>query len=280
MNTRVYWFRRALWLGIIGNWLLTVPTIFAPEWTLGVLGLRPTADPVWTACGGLSIFLLSLFYIVGASAPYRYRWNAWCAVFARVPGVLFFLVLYPGPYPLLGLFDGTLFLIQVPLLLLIMATGPAAGASRQAPADLGTSWGTRWLKRTLWVGIVFNLVIGLPALFRPEQVLDLLGARPTLDPVWVAFSGQIMVLLAIFYIPGAVWPDHYRWNATLAVGARLLAALFFLWLWPGYYPLLGGIEAVLFLLQFPFLLMSWWWRRGACRDVFPSGDAASGRGPG
>lgn len=265
MNMHVTWFRRAVWLGIIGNWLLTVPTIFAPAWTLGVLGLRPTQDPVWTACGGLSIFLLSLFYIAGANAPYRYRWNAWCAVFARVPGVLFFLVLYPGPYPLLGLFDGTLFLIQLPLLLLIMAAKPAAEPQGQAlltpSADRRTPWRTRWLQRTLWAGIMFNLVIGLPALFYPEQVLDLLGARPTLDPVWVAFSGQIMVLLAIFYIPGAAWPDHYRWNAVLAVGARLLAALFFLWLWPGYYPVLGWVEAVLFLVQVPFLLMTIMWPR-------------------
>lgn len=268
MNRHLIWFRRAVWLGIIGNGLLTVPTIFAPEWTLGVLGLRPTLDPVWTACGGLTILLLSLFYIAGANAPYRYRWNAWCAVFARVPGVLFFLVLYPGPYPLLGLFDGAMFVIQLPLLLLIMAAGPVADTPGQVPPTAppnpvehwgqgrGQRWGERWLKRTLWAGIMVNLVIGLPALFWPEQVLDLLGARPTPDPVWAAFSAQIMVLLAIFYIPGALWPDHYRWSAILAVAARLLAALFFLWLWPGFYPVLGWVEAVLFLIQLPFLLMT------------------------
>jgi len=98
MNKHAKWFCRAVWLGIIADWVLGIPTIFAPEWVLGVLGMRHTQDPTWTAFAGLLVFLLSLFYIPGATDPYRYRFNAWMAVLARPPGVLFFLLYMPGIY--------------------------------------------------------------------------------------------------------------------------------------------------------------------------------------
>jgi hypothetical protein len=60
--------------------------------------------------------LLATFYIPGANRPYHYRYNAWLAVLARPPGILFFLVLWPGFYPLFGLLDAGLFLLQFPFL--------------------------------------------------------------------------------------------------------------------------------------------------------------------
>jgi hypothetical protein len=140
MNTPAKWFRRAVWLGIVGNWVLTLPTIFAPERTLDLLGLRATHDPVWTAFAALLVFLLSLFYIPGANWPYRYRFNAWFAVFARLAGVIFFLFLYPGLYPAFGLFDGFFFLIQFPLLLLTMLKRPAEEAPDRTPQAPPTDW--------------------------------------------------------------------------------------------------------------------------------------------
>ncbi|MBK1724580.1 hypothetical protein [Thiocystis violacea] len=256
MSTHLKWFRRAVWLGILGDWVLTLPVIFAPEAVLDFLGLRATHDPVWTAFAGLLVFLLSLFYIPGANKPYRYKLNAWFAVLARPPGVLFFLVLYPDLYPPLGIFDAVLFLLQFPLLLLVMAKRPAeepADPTLQAPP---TDRNALWLKRTLWAGIVADLVLGLPAIFWPEKVLDLIGMRQTLDPVWTAFAGLILVLLAIFYIPGANQPYRYRFNAIMAVLARPPGILFFFWLWPDLYPAFGYLDTALFLAQFPFLVMT------------------------
>ena len=254
MNTSAKWFRRAVWLGIVGDWVLTVPVIFAPEWTLHLLGLRATQDPVWTAFAGLLVLLLSLFYIPGANKPYRYRLNAWFAVFARPPGVLFFLFLWPDLYPALGIFDGVLFLIQLPLLLLTMSAAPPKEPPEPVlqapPADRSALW----LKRTLWAGIIADLALGVPAIFWPEQVLAVIGARPTQDPIWTAFASMILVLLAIFYIPGANQPYRYRANAILAVLARPPGVIFFLWLWSGFYPPFGYLDAVLFLAQFPFLV--------------------------
>lgn len=254
MNTSVKWFRRAVWLGIIGDWILTIPVIVAPEWTLQLLGLRPTADPVWTAFAGLLVLLLSLFYIPGADQPYRYRFNAWFGVFARLPGVLFFLVLWPDLYPPLGLFDGVLFLIQFPLLLLTMRAAPPQESPEPVLQAPPTDRSALWLKRTLWAGIIADLALGIPGIFWPEQVLAVIGARPTQDPMWTAFASMILVLLAIVYIPGANQPYRYRANAILAVLARPPGVIFFLWLWSGFYALFGYLDAVLFLAQFPFLV--------------------------
>lgn len=256
MKTPVKWFRRAVWLGIIGNWVLTLPLIFAPAWTLDLLGLRATHDPVWTAFAALLVFLVTVFYIPGANQPYRYRFNAWLAVLARPLEVLFFLVLYPGLYPIFVLYDGVLFLIQLPLLLLTMRRRPAEEPREKSLQAPPTDRNALWLKRTLWAGILANLVLGIPTIFWPEQVLDLIGARQTLDPVWSAFAALILVLLTIFYIPGANQPYRYRLNAIMAVLARSVGVLFFLWLWAGFYPAFGYLDAVFFLAQFPFLVMA------------------------
>ena len=254
-SKNVVWFRRAVWLGIIADWLLGIPTIFAPEWVLDTLGLQPTGDPVWTAFAALLVVLLSLFYIPAARDPHRYKLGAWFTVFARPPGVLFFLVLNPGHYPLFGLLDGFLFLIQFPLLLLVMRERPSAWevedpALQMSPTDRSAVW----LKRTIWLGILADWGLGVPAIFWPERLLELMGFRPTGDPVWTAFAAMILVLLGVFYVPGANHPYRYRANAWLAVFARPPGVIFFLLLWPGFYPLFAALDGFLFLIEFPFLI--------------------------
>ncbi len=257
MNKHATWFRRAVWLGILADWVLGIPVIFAPEKVLDLLGFRQTADPVWTAFAGLLVVLLSLFYIPGAQNPYRYKFNAWFAVFARPPGVIFFLVLWNGHYPAFGLLDGFLFLIQFPLLILTMRHAPKKAwkseATPQAPTDqLRTS--TSWLRRTLWLGIIADWVLGVPSIFMPEKVLELAGLRQTLDPVWTAFAALILVLLGVAYVPGANKPLRYRANAWLAVFARPPGVVFFLLIWPGFYVMFALLDGVLFLLQMPWLI--------------------------
>jgi hypothetical protein len=255
MNVHARWFGRAMWLGILADWVLAVPAIFAPEWTMTIFRLRPTADPVWTAFAGLLLFLLSLFYIPAATNPYRYRFNAWMAVFARIPGVIFFLLLNPGIYPAFGLADGSLFVIQLPLLLLAMRHRPAQPwrppDTLQARADDRSAI---WLKRTLWLGILADWILGVPAIFAPERVLAVMDFRPVQDPVWASFAALLLVLLGVFYVPGANRPYEYRANAWLAVIARPPGVIFFLLFWRGYYPAFGLLDGFLFLIEFPFLI--------------------------
>ena len=259
MNKHAVWFRRSVWLGILADWALGIPTIFAPEWVLSTLGFRPTGDPVWTAFAALLVVLLSLFYIPGANRPYRYKFNAWLAVFARPPGVIYFLILHPGTYPAFGILDGALFLIQLPLLLLVMKNRPAK-EEEHVPAVTQAKRGTRehatrWLRRTIWLGILADWALGIPSIFFPEKVLELAGLRQTMDPVWTSFAAMILVLLSLFYIPGANRPYRYRANAWLAVFARPPGVIFFLLIWPGFYPSFALMDGSLFLLEIPFLLM-------------------------
>jgi len=255
MNKQAIWFRRAVWLGILADWLLGIPVIFAPEQVLRLLGFRPTGDPTWTAFSGLLVVLLSLLYIPGAGQPYRNRFNAWLAVFARPPGVLFFLVLYPGNYAAFGILDGVLFLIQFPLLLAVLkAPPPPEPAGTTAPQAPPSDHSAVWLKRTVWLGILADWLLGVPAIFAPTRLLALVGFRPTGDPVWTAFAALILVLLGVAYIPGGTWPYRYRSTAWLAVFARPPGVIFFFLLRPGLYPQCGLMDGFLFLIQFPFLL--------------------------
>lgn len=253
MNKHATWFCRAVWAGIIADWVLGIPTIFWPEGVLKLLGMRPTEDPVWTAFAALLVVLLSLFYIPGASDPYRYRFNAWLAVLARPPGVIFFLLYKPGFYPAFGYLDGALFLAQFPLLLLTLRALPPQDWALPNPAPQSAPDNAPlWLKRTLWAGIIADWVLGIPSIFAPEAVLNLVGVRPTGDPVWTSFAAMILILLSLFYIPGANDPYRYRFNAWTAVFARLAGICFFFILNPGVYPLFGYLDATLFLVQFAF----------------------------
>src|SRR5919202_6697053 len=109
-NKWAVWFGRAIWLGILADWVPGIPAIFAPNSVLQVLGMGATPSPTWAAFAALLVVLLSLFYIPGALDPYRYPASAWLAVLARPPGVIFFLLLYRGQYPAFGILDLVLFL--------------------------------------------------------------------------------------------------------------------------------------------------------------------------
>src|SRR5262245_44301960 len=103
MNRYAIWFGRAMGPGILIDWLLAVPAIFAPNWILSLAGQTVSEDATWVAFTALLVFLLSLFYIPGAGDPYRYPVSAWLGVACRLPVALFFLWLYPGQYAALGL---------------------------------------------------------------------------------------------------------------------------------------------------------------------------------
>ena len=56
------WFRRVMWLGILANLALALPTIAAPDMMIELTRL-PTATPVlWPRFAGLLLVILSVFY--------------------------------------------------------------------------------------------------------------------------------------------------------------------------------------------------------------------------
>ncbi len=123
------WFKRVMWLGILANLALALPTIAAPDFMIDRIGF-PTATPVmWVRFSGLLLVILSVFYTPAATDIDRYRIVAWFAIGSRAAGVLFFL---PQPtYRMLGLFDGV---FLVPLFLLIVVALQSTAGSVAKPS--------------------------------------------------------------------------------------------------------------------------------------------------
>ena len=124
------WLKRVIWLGILANVLLALPTLAAPDMMIEMIGF-PTATPVvWPRFAGLLLIILSVFYTPAATDLDRYRIVAWLAIASRAAGVLFFLP--QATYRMLGLFD---FVFLVPeLLLLLVAINGATGTVAARPA--------------------------------------------------------------------------------------------------------------------------------------------------
>ena len=126
------WFKRVMWLGILANLALALPTIAVPDQMIAFTNL-PTATPtLWPRFAGLLLVILSVFYTPAATDIDRYRIVAWFAIGSRAAGVLFFM---PQPtYRMLGLFD-LVFLVPLLLLLLVAINGATSGfAARPARA--------------------------------------------------------------------------------------------------------------------------------------------------
>ena len=85
----------------------------------------------------------------------------------------------------------------------------------------------RWFSRVVWLGIAVNIYFSLLSILVPNQLLSFLGLQPAEPTVWLSFSGNLLILLSLFYILAAVDPDRYRPVAWLAIFSRFAGVLFF-----------------------------------------------------
>ena len=116
------WFKRVMWLGIIANFALAVPTLLAPERMIEFVGLPMPAPLLWTRFAALLLILLSLFYMPAAIDPVRYRLVALLTLVSRLAGVVFFVGFQPAEYHMFGYFD---LVFLVPQALLLFSFGPS-----------------------------------------------------------------------------------------------------------------------------------------------------------
>ena len=117
-NRAAVWFGRSVWLGILANLALALPTLVAPERMMALAGVPPASPLLWVRFSAVLLILLSLFYAPAAIDPYRYPAVAWLAVAARAAGVIFF---WPQTgYRIFGLFDLVFFVPEGILLTLAM----------------------------------------------------------------------------------------------------------------------------------------------------------------
>ena len=123
------WFKRVMWLGIVANVALAVPTLLAPERMIEFVGLPMPTPLLWTRFAALLLILLSLFYVPSAIDPDRYRLVAWLTLVSRLTGFVFFVGFQAAEYHRFGYFD-LAFLIPQALLLFSFARGAGPGERR------------------------------------------------------------------------------------------------------------------------------------------------------
>ena len=117
-NAAGRWFQRVIWLGILSNLALAVPTLIAPERMIVLTRLPPASPVLWVQFSGLLLILLSIFYMPAGIDFVRYRATAWMAVGSRLAGVIFFVGFQSREYHMLGYFDLVFFVPEAILLTL------------------------------------------------------------------------------------------------------------------------------------------------------------------
>jgi cytochrome c553 len=132
-NKCAVWFGRVVWLGILANLALALPTLFLPEQMIAMFQL-PTASPnMWPSFAALLLILLSLFYVPAALRPLYYPAVSWLTVLARLAGVIFFCI-FNRTYFLFGLLD-LIFLMPEGILLTLAVRAEKEASPRGAAAD-------------------------------------------------------------------------------------------------------------------------------------------------
>ena len=126
------WYKRVLWLGIISNFALAVPTLLVPARMIELTGV-PLATPLmWVQFSALLLMLLSIFYMPAGIDFLRYRATAWMAVGSRFAGVIFFVGFQDRVYHMFGYFD---LVFGVPeLILLTIALRAVDGSGEAVPS--------------------------------------------------------------------------------------------------------------------------------------------------
>ncbi len=167
MNEYAKWFGRVVWLGILANFALALPTLFLPDQTLAMYSLPSASPSMWPSFAALLLILLSLFYIPAALRPLYYPLASWLTVGARLAGVIFFC-LFNTDYFLFGLFD-LIFLIPEAILLTLAVreakkstqsgaagrtVGDATPGTNLPPSGAGT-----WKMRLAGIAIVLVVLI-------------------------------------------------------------------------------------------------------------------------
>ena len=85
----------------------------------------------------------------------------------------------------------------------------------------------RAFRITVWAGVIANFMVAAAMIFAPDWWLTLNGLGVAYPNIWPRFAGWLLMLLSLFYIPGANDLNRYRANAWLQVVSRFAGVLFF-----------------------------------------------------
>jgi hypothetical protein len=124
------WFKRVVWIGILANFALAIPTLVVPARMVELTGIPPATPLLWVQFSALLLILLSIFYMPAGIDYVRYYATAWMTVGSRLAGVIFFVGFQSREYHMFGYFD-LVFLVPEAILL-TMAVRQMAGNPRVA----------------------------------------------------------------------------------------------------------------------------------------------------
>ena len=110
------WFKRVVWLGILANFALAIPTLVAPARMIALTGVPQATPLLWVQFSALLLILLSIFYMPAGIDYERYLATAWSSVGSRLAGVIFFVGFQSREYHMFGYFD-LVFLVPEAILL-------------------------------------------------------------------------------------------------------------------------------------------------------------------
>src|SRR5260370_9836840 len=88
----------------------------------------------------------------------------------------------------------------------------------------------------VWVGILGNCDLAFPGLFAPEWILHQLQIDLPRPMIWFQDAGGLLILLTLMFIPAAIDPFRYKFNAAVLVIGRAAFGMFWFWqiLFNGY----------------------------------------------
>jgi mono/diheme cytochrome c family protein len=88
----------------------------------------------------------------------------------------------------------------------------------------------KWFGRIVWIGILLNFTIAIPAILSPRLLNITLGLTGEVSDVWLRNVGMLLISICIFYACAARNPLRYPAYTWLVAISRLIAAVFWLYM--------------------------------------------------
>jgi len=88
----------------------------------------------------------------------------------------------------------------------------------------------KWFSRIVWIGILLNLTIAIPAIVSPQILNITFGLGPEVSDVWLRNVGMLLLSMCVFYAGAAHNPVRFPAYSWLVAISRLIAAVFWLYM--------------------------------------------------
>ena len=88
----------------------------------------------------------------------------------------------------------------------------------------------KWFRLIVWIGILVNLSVAIPAILAPQLLNITFGLGPEVSDVWLRNVGMLLLSISMFYAGAAADPLRFPAYSWLVALSRLIAAVFWLYM--------------------------------------------------